>query len=693
MFPRGGRQTHEVQSRKKKTSKDKAMNCKDCMKNRINFSYELKAKRMKGHRQRKFQARRKETIITNTKTKIKRDIPTSITKSTMKSFESKNTLDEISNTTQWQVSESKGKAQNLKYESNMNTMAYQENKCHHMQKEKLVSRNNVKLLNDSKTFQYTAGINQLQQQCEPTIAKTKCVKDDNMIAQHDAISHIQSECPKWITDVQRSRDHTSMAISKQIQFVPDIESKVWNDHIDSTESPQSSQYQTGNHIQLKKSHSSTNISLRYTAAYDTIDLKSRPNFKISAKSDPKCDKKTHVKENILKDVINGAMSELDTKVRITVAPVSRHENEAERSQEDQSEPTRSEIDRGEIIEACSPEVRTHVDLAIVQNQKHLPVDLPESESERALQDCAIGGQVVMDGGSSYEMSIKCPCDIVHPKTLHCKYSAMSTHTQNDNCSEVTNRTEASCPTLQIPMQPSNLPDPEVNQADLQRFEPLIHIIDKIAGGERVPPQITMRYELLRFCTLRSFPKHNKPYITRIAQAGFYFANTDDEVVCYCCARRKSNWCETDIPIEIHRELNPNCSFLLRNLEVNVPVRMSELLIQENNRSTRSQSLENAYQTSSASTSDTISCNTSGSTSSSSTTANTSAPNVTQALSSPVVSTNSELSQNRLQSRAHGNFVMTSSASSFVQEHRIQWSCIYVTKNRLMRIKIKHTSYD
>ncbi|XP_060551150.1 baculoviral IAP repeat-containing protein 2-like isoform X2 [Ruditapes philippinarum] len=216
---------------------------------------------------------------------------------------------------------------------------------------------------------------------------------------------------------------------------------------------------------------------------------------------------------------------------------------------------------------------------------------------------------------------------------------------------------------------SDLPSPEVDTADLQRFEPLIHIIDKIADGERVPPQITMRYELLRFCTLRSFPKHNKPYITRIAQAGFYFANADDEVVCYCCARRKSNWREDDIPIEIHRELNPNCNFLLTNLEVNVPVRMSELLIQESNRSTCSQNLENANQISSASTCDTISCNTSGSTSSSSVTANTPAPNVTQAISSPVVSTNSDLSQNRLQSRAHGNFVMTSSASSFVQKHQ------------------------
>ncbi|XP_053403178.1 baculoviral IAP repeat-containing protein 3-like [Mercenaria mercenaria] len=106
----------------------------------------------------------------------------------------------------------------------------------------------------------------------------------------------------------------------------------------------------------------------------------------------------------------------------------------------------------------------------------------------------------------------------------------------------------------------------------QSFEPLMTIINRIADGERVPPQITMRYEMLRFCTLRSFPRENKPYITRLAEAGFYYANNGDEVVCYCCARRKSNWRETDNPIDVHKQMNPNCSFLLRNFEVNVPIK-------------------------------------------------------------------------------------------------------------------------
>lgn len=108
-----------------------------------------------------------------------------------------------------------------------------------------------------------------------------------------------------------------------------------------------------------------------------------------------------------------------------------------------------------------------------------------------------------------------------------------------------------------------------------QFESLQTIINKMAAGETVPPQTTMRYEMLRFCTLRSFPKENKPFITRLAQAGFYYAKNGDEVVCYCCAQRKRNWHESDNPMDVHRELNPNCRFLIHNAEVNVPIHQRE----------------------------------------------------------------------------------------------------------------------
>lgn len=115
----------------------------------------------------------------------------------------------------------------------------------------------------------------------------------------------------------------------------------------------------------------------------------------------------------------------------------------------------------------------------------------------------------------------------------------------------------------------SFPFPAVDDSEICRLEPMMVIIDKIAIGERVPPQIAMRYEILRFTTLRSFPRENKPSIIRIAQAGFYYANSSDEVVCYCCAKRKRNWIETDVPLDVHHQLSPHCSFFKRNHEVNV----------------------------------------------------------------------------------------------------------------------------
>lgn len=128
------------------------------------------------------------------------------------------------------------------------------------------------------------------------------------------------------------------------------------------------------------------------------------------------------------------------------------------------------------------------------------------------------------------------------------------------------------------------PVPMVDEVTVLKFEPLMAIIDKLADGQRVPPQISMQYEMLRFCTLRSYPKENKPFITRLAQAGFYYASNGDELVCYCCASRKSNWVETDIPLDVHRQMNPNCKFLVRNNEVNISVKTSQFLAERTSKS-------------------------------------------------------------------------------------------------------------
>ncbi|KAH3810550.1 baculoviral IAP repeat-containing protein 2-like [Dreissena polymorpha] len=81
----------------------------------------------------------------------------------------------------------------------------------------------------------------------------------------------------------------------------------------------------------------------------------------------------------------------------------------------------------------------------------------------------------------------------------------------------------------------------------------------------------MRHELLRLCTFRTYPTHGKPSCLRLAKAGFYYASQGDEVICYCCAKRISNWNERDDPLRAHGLVSPSCPFLVRNSEVNEPV--------------------------------------------------------------------------------------------------------------------------
>ncbi|KAH3803501.1 hypothetical protein DPMN_131763 [Dreissena polymorpha] len=100
-------------------------------------------------------------------------------------------------------------------------------------------------------------------------------------------------------------------------------------------------------------------------------------------------------------------------------------------------------------------------------------------------------------------------------------------------------------------------------------EQLKRIIDKTVRGEPVPAQESMRFELLRICTYRTFPKDGKPDVRKYAEAGFYYASNSDEVICYCCYKRISNWKADDDPIAVHRNISPTCRFHIDNSTVNV----------------------------------------------------------------------------------------------------------------------------
>ncbi|WAR13962.1 DIAP2-like protein [Mya arenaria] len=100
---------------------------------------------------------------------------------------------------------------------------------------------------------------------------------------------------------------------------------------------------------------------------------------------------------------------------------------------------------------------------------------------------------------------------------------------------------------------------------------MMSIVDRLAKKKKVHPKESMRYEMMRFCTLRTFPSEGKPSVLKFAKAGFYYASNKDEVICYCCAKRISNWKPNDDPFEAHKRITPNCSFIMNNEEVNVPV--------------------------------------------------------------------------------------------------------------------------
>jgi hypothetical protein len=54
--------------------------------------------------------------------------------------------------------------------------------------------------------------------------------------------------------------------------------------------------------------------------------------------------------------------------------------------------------------------------------------------------------------------------------------------------------------------------------------------------------------------------------TKLASAGFYYNGNGDEVVCFNCGMKHRNWRNRDSPLEIHKQMSPNCSFVLEAIQ-------------------------------------------------------------------------------------------------------------------------------
>ncbi|XP_052216589.1 uncharacterized protein LOC127834626 isoform X2 [Dreissena polymorpha] len=104
---------------------------------------------------------------------------------------------------------------------------------------------------------------------------------------------------------------------------------------------------------------------------------------------------------------------------------------------------------------------------------------------------------------------------------------------------------------------------------------LYDVVERTLKSVSVPAQESMVFELLRICTFRTFPKNDKPDVGAFAAAGFYYASQNDEVICYCCYKRISNWGKSDDPSAVHVRISPECKFHTSNSEVNVSKAVTE----------------------------------------------------------------------------------------------------------------------
>lgn len=80
----------------------------------------------------------------------------------------------------------------------------------------------------------------------------------------------------------------------------------------------------------------------------------------------------------------------------------------------------------------------------------------------------------------------------------------------------------------------------------------------------------MSNELMRLASLYNFPYDNSPSLIRLAESGFYYEGKGREVICFSCAIKFDGWSHKSVPLEIHRQLSPNCAYLKEKFPTSQP---------------------------------------------------------------------------------------------------------------------------
>ncbi|CAC5393833.1 BIRC2_3 [Mytilus coruscus] len=81
------------------------------------------------------------------------------------------------------------------------------------------------------------------------------------------------------------------------------------------------------------------------------------------------------------------------------------------------------------------------------------------------------------------------------------------------------------------------------------------------NGRQILASANMQFEGARFATFATFPHVPGIFATRLAEAGFYYTGSGNEVVCFSCGVRYSCWRQHDSAFEIHKRIFPNCPFI------------------------------------------------------------------------------------------------------------------------------------
>lgn len=88
---------------------------------------------------------------------------------------------------------------------------------------------------------------------------------------------------------------------------------------------------------------------------------------------------------------------------------------------------------------------------------------------------------------------------------------------------------------------------------------------KYTENKQANLHVSLDYEGSRFATFATFPDRPGVFVTRLAEAGFYYQGKGDEVVCHSCGMAYRDWKQHESPSEVHMRISPDCTFVVNEI--------------------------------------------------------------------------------------------------------------------------------